>query len=873
MKTRYIYDFDSWTQEQGAKEHHTKNPDKNLLGSKGYGLSEMSKLGLNVPPGFTISTDFCTQYYKNGCILPQDFEQELWESIERLERKTQKICGATPPLLLSVRSGSPSSMPGMMDTILNLGMNDEVMEHLADLTGNRRFALDTHSRFIKAYGSLVAGVKSSLFLEIENPEERIKAYKSIMLQQNAVIPESPKHQLIEAIKAVLNSWMSHRACYYRKLHNIPESLGTAVNIQSMVFGNMGNTSGTGVVFTRNPSTGAKEFYGEFLLNAQGEDIVSGAHTPRPITPKQNEGESLKDILPEVYQELKASSIILENYFLDMQDIEFTIEQGKLYILQTRSAKRTAAAAIKIVVDMVEDGKMTQNEAILKIEPESLNQLLHASIDRSKNFVSIAKGLPASPGAASGIAVFSPHDAEELSLTRKVILVRNETSPEDIHGMHVSAGILTARGGMTSHAAVVARGMGKPCICGVQDIKIDEHEQTLTIGDLVIKQGDFMTIDGGSGEVFLGMVETVEPEFTHEFNTLIAWADAKRSLKIRANADTAEDALTALRLGSEGIGLCRTEHMFFDPEKLSLMREMIVAPSETHRASALERLLPLHKEDFKAIFRVMRGLPINIRLLDPPLHEFLPQDDKDKEALAESLGLSFASIEQRLVSLHEVNPMLGHRGARLGITSPAIYAMQVEAIILAALELKKNEGITTSLEIMLPLIFNSTELGILTKLIKDTASVVCSKFDDTDTKDVQYKIGAMIELPRAALQAGSIAPLTDYFSFGTNDLTQTTYGISRDDVASFIPEYIKQNILPSDPFVTLDQEGVGELIKIAAERGKASNPSLKLGICGEHGGDTSSIEFFNRLGFDYVSCSPYRIPIARLAAAHAALLRR
>ncbi len=856
MKTPYIYDFDSWTQ----------TPDKNLLGSKGAGLAEMSRLGLSVPQGFTITTDLCAQYYQDGCVLPRNFEDELSLAIARLESKTLKTCGGASPLLLSVRSGSPFSMPGMMDTILNLGMNDEVTEYLGQIT-DQEFALDTYARFIKSYGNLVIGIEGSIFPYTENARERIKAYKAIIEQHNTSLPTKPEHQLMEAIKAVLNSWMSKRARYYRKLHDIPESLGTAVNIQAMVFGNMGITSGTGVVFTRNPSTGAKEFYGEFLLNAQGEDIVSGAHTPRPITHAHDEKESLKSLMLDAYQELKTSSILLENHFLDMQDIEFTIEQGKLYILQTRSAKRTATAAIKIVVDMVEDGRMTKEEALAKITPESLNQLLHVSIDRSKNPIPCAYGLPASPGAASGIAVFSPHDAEELSHHHKVILVRNETSPEDIHGMHVSNGILTARGGMTSHAAVVARGMGKPCVCGSSGIIINEKKQTLAIGDLIVKQGDFITIDGTSGEIFVGVIDTAQPEFSREFNTLMSWADDIRTLQIRTNADTKDDALAALRLGAEGIGLCRTEHMFFSPEKLLLIRQMIIAPTDEHRKAALEELLPLHKQDFKEIFRVMQGLPVNIRLLDPPLHEFLPQDDKDKTALSIELDLPREDIEQRLQALHEVNPMLGHRGCRLGITSPEIYKMQVEAIVLAALELKRDENIDIKLEIMIPLISNVLELEILTKLVKN----IVEKFNNMGIDNLEYKIGTMIELPRAALLAGKIAPITDYFSFGTNDLTQTTYGISRDDGAGFIPEYVKQKIISYDPFVKLDKEGVGELIKIAVDRGKCAKPNLKLGICGEHGGDPASIEFFHELGFDYVSCSPYRLPIARLAAAQAALL--
>lgn len=855
MIARYIYDFDSWSIA----------PDKALLGSKGAGLAEMFRLNLSVPHGFTVSTELCKTYYSNDCTIPSIFESEMLDAIKRLELKTGKVLGGANPLLLSVRSGSSSSMPGMMDTILNLGMNDEVVLHLAKLT-NESFAFDTYARFIKAYGHLVHNISSELFYPIRDIHERITVYHEVLSKHGVVLPQDPYVQLSEAIIVVLNSWMSNRACYYRKLHNISESLGTAVNIQSMVFGNMGMTSGTGVLFTRNPSTGAKEFYGEFLLNAQGEDIVSGAYTPRPISPKQNEGESLKDILPEVYKALKASSIVLENHFLDMQDIEFTIEQERLYILQTRSAKRTAAAAIKIVVDMVSDGRLSKSEALLKIEPESLNQLLHASIDRNKNPIAVAKGLPASPGAVSGIVVFSPYEAEELSHHHKVILVRDETSPEDIHGMHVSSGILTARGGMTSHAAVVARGMGKPCVCGVQGMKVDEEGLVLYIDKYAIKQGDYITIDGESGDVFVGVIDTVDPEFTEEFNILMQWADDVRKMDVRANADTALDAAVALRLGAQGIGLCRTEHMFFDPEKIALIREMIVAPSEIHRQSALDKLLPIHKQDFKDIFLVLKELPVNIRLLDPPLHEFLSHDEEDIISLAKSLNLSVSVIRERFHALHEVNPMLGHRGVRLGITYPQIYAMQVEAIIQAALEVKQEKNIDVSVEIMLPLIFDAIEFIKLSEVIKNVAHTVCEKFGDT----INYKIGTMIELPRAALKAGELALVSDYFSFGTNDLTQTTFGISRDDVASFIPEYIRQKIITNDPFVTLDQDGVGELIKLAVERGRRSKPDLKIGICGEHGGDPASIHFFHLLSFSYISCSPYRIPIARLASAQAAL---
>ena len=860
MYTNYIYDFDSWSTE----------PDKMLLGSKGASLAEMLRLGLKVPEGFTITTKLCSIYYDTGGTLPQDFQHELFTALTRLEGKSGKKLSPQAddtPLLLSVRSGSSRSMPGMMDTILNLGMNDKVAEKFARITKNEQFALDTYARFIKAYGTLVIGMNSSIFTDVADIEKRVQEYKCVLEQHiGKAFPQDPEEQLLEAIKAVLNSWMSHRAVYYRRLHDIPESLGTAVNIQSMVFGNMCETSGTGVVFTRNPSTGNKEFYGEFLLNAQGEDIVSGSHTPHPIVKKEG-AVSLKELMPSVFQELKESSIFLENHYHDMQDIEFTIEQGKLYILQTRPAKRTSAAAIKIAVDMFEDGVISEDEMLLKIEPESLNQLLHASIDRSKNPIAITKGLPASPGAASGIIVFTPHDAEELSAHNNVILVRNETSPEDIQGMHVSTGVLTARGGLTSHAAVVARGMGTPCVCGAQDIKVDAIREVLTIGALEIKKGEHITIDGSTGEVFVGLLDTTMPEFSREFDILMSVADRRRRLKVRANADTAQDSTMALKLGAEGIGLCRTEHMFFEPEKILLMREMVISFDAQERQRVLDKLLPLHTKDFENILRVMTGCPVNIRLLDPPLHEFLPHEGKDVKAFAQSIGLPLSAVQQRLKRLHEVNPMLGHRGARLGITCPQIYAMQVEAIFTAAANIQESEGITSHLEIMLPLIMHEAELLQLKELVQN----VIDATQDKRAVNFKYTIGTMIELPIAALQAGVLSPMVDYFSFGTNDLTQTTYGISRDDCASFIPEYIAQRIMHYDPFMTLDQEGVGELIKIAVERGKRENNLLKIGVCGEHGGDPESIRFFNKLGFDYVSCSPYRIPIARLAAARAEIV--
>lgn len=826
---KYIHDFG------------TTSANKQLLGNKGAGLAEMSNLSLNVPPGFTITTDLCRSYYDNNGHFPKDFENQLEEAIKRLEERTGKKFGSHKdaiPLLLSIRSGAVASMPGMMDTILNLGINNEVAAHLGRLTRNQKFADDTLHRFTESYKKLVGHKTSDL-----------------------------KSQLIAAIRAVIDSWMSPRAVAYRKINHISDEHGTAVNVQAMVFGNMGDNSGTGVLFTRNPSSGKKALYGEFLINAQGEDVVSGIRTPMPISPtKKHPGQSLYETMPDIYHELERVATLLENHYADMQDIEFTIENGKLYILQTRSGKRTARAAIAIAVDMVAEGKITKEEAISRIDAESLGQMLHASLDPKSKIPHLTQGLPASPGAASGIVVFSPYDAEELAIHHKIILVRNDTSPEDITGMHVSAAILTARGGMTSHAAVVARGMGKPCVCGASEIAIDEKNGLLHIGGTTIKQGEIITIDGDSGKVFAGSVPTITPEFSENFNILMTWADEIRTMEVRANAETKQDVETSLRLGAKGIGLCRTEHMFFEPTKLSLMREMIVAPNDVLRQKALDKLLPLHKADFKNILKSIHGMPINIRLIDPPLHEFLPQGEKEKIALSESLKLPIEAINQRLHALHEVNPMLGHRGCRLGITYPQIYAMQVEAIITAAIECKHETGIENDIEIMLPLIAHELELENLRNLAINVITTIEERLGDK----IKYKIGTMIELPRAALQANKIAPFADYFSFGTNDLTQTTYGISRDDIASFIPQYLAKKIIAYDPFTKIDQEGVGELIHIAIKRGRKIKPDLKMGICGEHGGDPSSIEFFYKLGMDYVSCSPYRVPIARLSAAQAVI---
>ncbi len=847
------------------------NTAKDLLGGKGAALLEMSTLGINVPHGFTISTEVSKYYYKHNKSFPVHFDAELRLAIDDLEATTHKQFGGQNPLLVSVRSGARESMPGMMDTILNLGLNDETVEYLATSSGNVTFALDSYRRLIQMYSNVVLGVPIILFEEIlanydESPTEAelreiIEKFKNLSLDESGMaFPQDVYDQLKQSIKAVLSSWMSSRAVIYRKLHDISDDIGTAVNIQSMVFGNKGKTSATGVVFSRNPSTGEKKLFGEYLINAQGEDIVSGVRTPHDIE-ANNSAASMAYIMPDVYNKLKSHVELLEAHYKDMQDIEFTVENEELYILQTRSAKRTTAAAIKIAVDMVEEGIMTREEAIMKIAPDSINQLLHARIDYNNIPKPLAKGLPASPGAALGIAVFSPYDAEELAHHHKVILIRNDTSPEDIRGMHVSAGILTVRGGMTSHAAVVARGMGKPCVCGTTGMLVNETEKYMKIGDVIIRQGEEVTIDGSTGNIFAGTIPLVPPTMTPEFDVFMSWVDKTKRLKVRANAETILDANAAVKLGAEGIGLCRTEHMFFRPDKIALIREMIVSPNMEQKERAIAKLLPIHTEDFKDIFRIMNEQAVNIRLLDPPLHEFLPQEDTEKHALAQHLGLPWPIIENRLKALHEVNPMLGHRGCRLGVTFPEIYEMQVEAIFTAIKHLKA-EHIHIDLEIMIPLINDASELRMIKKLIIDVAR----KLEISSP----YSIGTMIELPRAALKSGEIALEADYFSFGTNDLTQTTFGISRDDIASFMPQYLSNKLLNHDPFITIDQEGVGELIKIAIERGLKANPKLKLGICGEHGGDPRSIEFFHNIGMDYASCSPYRIPIARLAAAQAAI---
>jgi pyruvate,orthophosphate dikinase len=866
---------------------------KDKLGGKGANLAEMSNLGLPIPPGFTIATNMCSYYYTHGNKLTADFEAELLQAIHRLEKETGKVFGSKEnPLLVSVRSGAKISMPGMMDTILNLGMNDEVAESLAEITSNPRFAYDSYRRFIQMYGSVVLEIPAYIFEDTydnhkinhninndsEVTTEILKAViqdykKNIHRLTGKEFENNLTQQLIKAIEAVLKSWMSPRAVHYRKINNISEQevLGTAVNIQSMVFGNKGNHSATGVVFTRSPADGERKIFGEFLINAQGEDVVAGIRTPQPILAKEEkDGTSMQELMPKAYEELISICAKLESHYGDMQDIEFTIEEGKLYILQTRKGKRSAAAAVKIAVDMVNEGILTKETALLRIEPESLNQLLHTGIDYSTKPEIIAQGLAASPGAATGIAVFSPYDAEELAHHHKVILVRNDTSPEDIKGMHVAKGVITARGGMTSHAAVVARGMGRPCVCGVKGLTVNEREKYfITSSGNKIHQGEVITLDGSTGKIIVGTVNLIEPQFSPEFETILKWADSIKNLHVRANAETAVDARMAIKFGAVGVGLCRTEHMFFDAEKIPLVREMIIAQDYEHRMKAIAKLKPLQTADFKELFSILGNMPLNIRLLDPPLHEFLPTLDQDKENLARTLEVPKSVIDHRLHVLHEINPMLGHRGCRLGITYPEIYSMQVEAILEAMWQLYSQEGLNCNLELMIPLISDFKELEIIKNIINKTVNEIEKKY----SHKFRIKTGTMIELPRAALTADKISPLVDYFSFGTNDLTQTTLGISRDDTGSFLGDYIEQKIFNHDPFITIDEEGVGFLVQTAIEKGKKTNNTLSFGVCGEHAGDPKSIDFFHKVGMDYISCSPFRVPIARVAAARSKIINQ
>lgn len=863
-----------WVYSFGGADTQGRAEMRNLLGGKGANLAEMASLGLPVPPGFTITTEFCTHFYAQGQVFPPELKEQVATALARVEKTLGMTFGdPVNPLLVSVRSGARASMPGMMDTVLNLGLNDQTVVGLAQQSGDERFAWDSYRRFIQMYGDVVLGLYHHDFEDILDTQKRddgitedtdlsVEALKSIVAAYKAMaekalghpFPMDPHDQLWGAVKAVFGSWMTPRAITYRNIHDIPADWGTAVNIQAMVFGNMGDDCATGVAFTRDPSTGENYFYGEYLINAQGEDVVAGIRTPLPLS-------QMETALPEVYKQLCAVRNTLERHYRDMQDIEFTVQKNTLYMLQTRTGKRSTAAALKIAVDMVAEQLITEDEALLRIDPQSLDQLLHPTLDPGAHKKILARGLPASPGAASGRVVFTAEDAEARAKDNEIlILCRRETSPEDIHGMHAAAGILTSRGGMTSHAAVVARGMGRPCVAGAGSIQIDAEQKTMRIGDQVIQDGDIITIDGSTGEVMLGAVATIEPKLSGDFGLVMQWADRHRRMAIRANAETPLDAATARGFGAEGIGLCRTEHMFFDPQRIQNMREMIFSTNAPARRDALARLLPAQRGDFTEIFKIMAGLPVTIRLLDPPLHEFLPQSDDDIAHFAKVAGIGIDHVRKRLIELHESNPMLGHRGCRLGITYPEIYEMQARAIFEAAIATGAIP------EIMIPLVVTQKELTILKTLVDDTAQEV---FNETG-KAVAYSVGTMIELPRAALMAGDIAGDAAFFSFGTNDLTQTTMGISRDDAGMFMPDYLRGNIFARDPFQTLDIDGVGQLMQIAAQRGRAARRDLKLGICGEHGGDPASIAFCETLGLDYVSCSPYRVPIARLAAAQAAV---
>ena len=883
--TQFIYNF-------GGGSADGKSEMRNLLGGKGANLAEMASLGLPVPPGFTITTEVCTAFYDNNRQYPAGLDKAVDDAMAKIEGLVDKKFGdATNPLLVSVRSGARASMPGMMDTVLNLGLNKETVEGLAKLSGDERFAYDSYRRFIQMYSNVVLEMDHHAFEEIldDYKEERdyvldtdlsADDWKALIVKYEEAVerilgkpfPQDVNEQLWGAINAVFGSWMNERSKTYRRLNSIPESWGTAVNVQAMVFGNMGDTSAPGVAFTRDPSTGEKVYYGEFLVNAQGEDVVAGIRTPQPLTVAAREKmgselPSLEEVMPGTFDELQEVFKNLETHYRDMQDIEFTIQEGKLWMLQTRNGKRTAKAALKIAVDLCEEGKITEDEAVMRVNPSALDQLLHPSLDPEAPRDLVTKGLPASPGAASGEVVFNADDAERLANDgKRVMLVRTETSPEDIHGMHAAAGIVTARGGMTSHAAVVARGMGRACVCGAGDIRIAKSGDGFTAAGRTFKAGDVITIDGSTGEVFAGEVTTIEPELSGDFAKIMEWADKNRRMKVRANAETPLDAKTARGFGAEGIGLCRTEHMFFEADRILVVREMILAEKEEARRAALAKLLPVQRGDFHELFTVMRGLPVTVRLLDPPLHEFLPHTDEEIEEVAKAAGVDASEFKRRARELHEANPMLGHRGCRLGITYPEIYEMQVRAILEAACDVAAETGDAVVPEIMVPLVSTKAELKFLKKRIDEVAAAVFKEKGRT----LDYLVGTMIELPRAALTADEIAEDGAFFSFGTNDLTQTTFGLSRDDAGAFLPYYIKQGLLEQDPFVSLDQSGVGHLVEIGAEKGRKTRPDIKLGICGEHGGDPASIEFVEKVGLDYVSCSPYRVPIARLAAAQASL---
>lgn len=874
--TKYVYLF---------KEGNASM--RNLLGGKGANLAEMTSLGLPVPQGFTVTTEACTRYYQDNKTIGDDIVAQIYEALAT----TEEICGKKfgdldNPFLVSVRSGARASMPGMMDTILNLGLNDVAVKGLAKLTENERFAYDSYRRFIQMFSDVVMEIPKSKFervldaikeekgakydtdLNAEDMKEVTEKFKAIYKEEKGEeFPQDPKVQLMEAIKAVFRSWDNPRAIYYRRMNDIPSDWGTAVNVQSMVFGNMGDTSGTGVAFTRNPSTGENKLYGEYLINAQGEDVVAGIRTPQEIS-------TLKNVMPEVYEQFAKIADTLEKHYRDMQDMEYTIERGKLYMLQTRNGKRTAAAALKIAVDLVSEGMLTKEEAVLKVEPKQLDALLHPQFDASalKAAKAIATGLAASPGAACGQVYFTAAEATAAAQSgQKVVLVRLETSPEDIEGMAHSQGILTARGGMTSHAAVVARGMGTCCVAGCGALKVDEEAKTATIGDKVFKEGDWMSIDGSTGNVYGEAIKTVEASVSGDFATLMAWADEARKLQVRTNADNPRDTEVAVKFGAEGIGLCRTEHMFFEADRIAAVREMILAESEDQRRVALAKILPMQKGDFKAMYKALKGRPMTVRYLDPPLHEFLPQKNMTEEiaAIAKELNTTSEAIVSKIDALHEFNPMMGHRGCRLAVTYPEIAEMQTRAVIEAAIEVSQEDGIEIHPEIMIPLVGEVKELAYVKKIVVETAEQVMTE----KGVKLDYKIGTMIEIPRAAVTADEIAKEAEFFSFGTNDLTQMTFGFSRDDAGKFLDAYYDKKIFESDPFARLDQNGVGKLVQLAADLGRKTRPDIKLGICGEHGGDPSSVMFCHKVGLNYVSCSPYRVPIARLAAAHAAIMEK
>lgn len=884
--------MDKWVYEFGDGRAEGSAEMRNLLGGKGANLAEMSSLGLPVPPGFTVTTDVCTYYYDNEKSFPSLLTEQVETALATIAQLSGRRFGDDDnPLLMSVRSGARSSMPGMMDTVLNLGLNDKSVEAIAAQSGDARFAYDSYRRFIQMYSDVVMGLDHHAFEDILESFKHRAGYvldtdltaddwKNIVVEYKKLVeneletpfPQDPQDQLWGGIGAVFQSWMAPRAITYRAINNIPSNWGTAVNVQSMVFGNMGADSATGVAFTRNPSTGEKALYGEFLINAQGEDVVAGIRTPQNLTEAArieagSTEPSLEDKMPEAFAEFSKICDQLEAHYSDMQDLEFTIQEGKLWMLQTRSGKRTTKAALKIATDLAAEGLISKEEAVLRIDPAALDQLLHPTIDPAAKRNVIAKGLPASPGAASGEIVFTSDEAQDAKAQgRSVILVRVETSPEDIHGMHAAEGILTARGGMTSHAAVVARGMGKPCVSGASGIRIDLRNETLGVGDKVYQRGDIITVDGTSGQVLEGEIAMLQPELSDDFATLMQWADAARTMAVRTNAETPADARMALSFGAEGIGLCRTEHMFFDGDRIMAMREMILAEDAAGRRAALDKLLPMQTADFTDLFDIMRGKPVTIRLLDPPLHEFLPQSESDMEDVAKALSLPIDKVRQRTRALHEFNPMLGHRGCRLAVSYPEIADMQARAIFEAAVEAAQKTGAPVTPEIMVPLVSVKPEFDLIKGRIDAVAEMVMKERD----VEIKYQVGTMVELPRAALQAHKIAETAEFFSFGTNDLTQTTYGISRDDAASFLGPYAVQGLIEQDPFVSLDQDGVGELVRMGAERGRATRADIKLGICGEHGGDPASISFCQSVGLDYVSCSPYRVPIARLAAAQAAL---